>query len=61
MRWRTGPGFIGFLQIEGEMKRPVVEIIRVDEGLVDGEAVSGEVGVTKTILEIGRGLGKLLP
>ena len=60
-RWRTGPGCIGFLQIEGEVKRPVVEIIRVDEGLVDGLAVVGNLGVAKTILEIGRGLGKLLP
>ena len=43
------------------MKRPVVEIIRVDEGLVDGLAVVGNLGVAKTIPEIGRGLGKLLP
>ncbi len=42
------------------MERPVVEVVGVDEGLVDGEAVFGEVGVTKTILEIGRGLGQLL-
>lgn len=27
------------------MERPVVEIIRVDEGLADGEAVFGNVGV----------------
>ena len=56
-----GPGFIGFLQIEGEVKRPVVEIIRVDEGLVDDLAVVGNLGVAKTILEIGRRLGQLLP
>ena len=61
LRWRTGPGFIGFLQIEGEMKRPVVEVIGVDEGLVDGLSVVGNLSVAKTILEIGRGLGKLLP
>jgi hypothetical protein len=39
------PGFVGFLEIEGEAEGPVVKIVGVDEGLVDGEAVFGEVGV----------------
>jgi hypothetical protein len=43
---------------------PVVEVIGVDEGLVDREAFFGEVGVAgigKTILEIKRDLGNLVP
>ena len=55
-----GSRFVRFFKIEGKVERPVVEVVGVDEGMVDGEAVSGEVGVAKTILEIGHGLGKLL-
>ena len=39
------PRLIGFLQIKREMDRPVVEVVGVDEGLVDGEAVIGNMGV----------------
>ena len=39
------PRLVGFLGIEGEVEGPVVEVVGVDEGLVDGEAVFGEVGV----------------
>jgi hypothetical protein len=28
--------FVGFFGVEGEVDGPVVEIVRVDEGLVDG-------------------------
>ena len=41
--WR--PRFVGFFGIEGEVEGPVVEVIGVDEGLVDGQAVFGNVGV----------------
>ena len=40
-----GSRFVGFLGIEGEVERPVVEVVGVGEGLVDGQAVFGEVGV----------------
>ena len=56
-----GSCFVGLLQVEGEVEGPVIEVIGVDESLVDGLAVVGNLGVAKTILEIGRGLGKLLP
>jgi len=41
-----GSRFVRFFKIEGEVERPVVEVVGVNEGLVDGEAVFGEVGVT---------------
>lgn len=40
-----GSRFVGFFQIKREVDGPVVEVVGVDEGLVDGEAVFGEVGV----------------
>ncbi len=40
-----GSSLVGFFGIEGEVEGPVVEVIGVDEGLVDREAVIGEVGV----------------
>ena len=40
-----GAGFVGFFEVEGEVEGPVVEVVGVDEGLVEGEAVVGEVGV----------------
>jgi len=39
------PRLVGFFGVESEMERPVVEVVGVDEGLVDREAVFGEVGV----------------
>ena len=36
---------VGFFRVEGKVDRPVVEVVGVDEGLVDREAVVGEVGV----------------
>lgn len=56
--------FVGFLQVEREVQRPVVEVVGIDEGLVDGGAVFGNVGVAgvaKTILEISCRLGNLDP
>jgi len=38
-------GLVGFFGVEREMEGPVVEVVGVDEGLVDGEAVFGEVSV----------------
>ena len=38
-------GFVGFLKIEGEVERPVVEVVGVDEGLVDGQSVFTVSGV----------------
>ncbi len=35
------------------MEGPVVEVVGVDEGLVDGEAVFGEVGVAGFGIEVG--------
>ena len=37
--------FVGFLGVEGEIDGPVVEVVRVDEGLVDREAVFRDMGV----------------
>jgi hypothetical protein len=31
--------FVGFFQIEGEVERPVVEVVGVDEGLVNRQAI----------------------
>ncbi len=39
------PRLVGFFGIEGEVNRPVVEVVGVDEGLVDSEAVFGNVSV----------------
>ena len=38
-------GFVGFFQVQGEVEGPVVEVGGVDDGLVDGDAALGEVGV----------------
>jgi hypothetical protein len=40
-----GSRFVGFLKVEGKVERPVVEVVGVDEGLVDGEAVFGAMSV----------------
>ena len=37
--------FVGFLVVEGEVEGPVVEVIGVDEGLVDRQAIFGAMGV----------------
>jgi len=37
--------FVGFLQIKREVEGPVVEVVGVDEGLVDGETVFRDMGV----------------
>ena len=50
-----GAGFVGFFQIEREVEGPVVEVVGVDEGLVDGEAVFGEVGVAGFGIGVGFG------
>ena len=36
---------VGFFEIQGEVEGPVVEVVGVDEGLVNGEAVFRNVGV----------------
>ena len=36
-----GPRLIGFFEIEGEVERPVIKVIWVNERLVDREAVFG--------------------
>jgi len=38
MQYR-GAGLVGFFGIQGEMEGPVVEVVGVDEGLVDRQAV----------------------
>lgn len=40
-----GSRLVGFFQIKRELDRPIVEVVGVDEGLVDRQAVIGEVGV----------------
>ena len=40
-----GSRLIGFLQIESKAKRPIIEVVGVDESLMDGEAVFGNMGV----------------
>ena len=48
-RWIRGGGrgfSLGWISPnQGEVEGPVVEVVGVDEGLVDGESVFGEVGV----------------
>ena len=39
-----GPRFVGFFGIEGEVEGPVVEVVGIDEGLVEGEVGFGVVG-----------------
>lgn len=40
-----GAGFFGSLEIKGEAQGPVVEIVRVDKGLMNGFEVLRNVGV----------------
>ena len=40
-------GFVGFFQIERELDRPVVKVVGVDECLVDGESVFGDMGMAR--------------
>ena len=40
-----GAAGVGLFEVEGEVEGPVVEVVWVDEGLVEGQAVLGEMGV----------------
>src|SRR5688572_23321177 len=40
-----GPLLVGHLKVEREVQRPVVEVVRIDEGLVDRQAVFGKMRV----------------